>query len=181
MVLAGYARPDATGARCDGESEIDMMRFEWADVSGPGATIWNDAELDEVSEDGNEPGTVGVSMDTGSNGVMLYGAPEDLIAWAEDLAKRLRAGEGKSGFGEARQFVFMDGLHLVRDAEGDLWEAERLRHGHLLRDNSGYQIHDEGDGRELTGDTWQVMGRGRIGLADDGRGGFIVDTRKVVG
>lgn len=157
------------------------MRFEWADVSGPGATIWNDVELDEVSDDENEPGTVGVSMDTGSNGVMLYGDRDALIAWAEDVAKRLRAGEGASGFGEARQFVFQDGLHLVQDAEGVVWNAEQLRHGYLLRDNSGAFVDDEAEEwPELTGDTWQVMGRGRIGQADNGQGGFIVDTRKVI-
>jgi hypothetical protein len=145
--------------------------FEWADVDGRSAWILNDAELAGYSEDEVEPGTVGVSMMTGSDGVMLWGTRLGMIAWAEDLLTRLTAGEGMSGFGEPREFVFSDELHLVTDEDGYGWDAEQLHQGHVLRDNSG----EVSDPAELTGDRWQVMSRGRIG-----RGGFVVPTRKVV-
>jgi hypothetical protein len=178
MVLAGFARRDATGAWCvRGDGVIAMStRFEWADVDGRSAWILNDAELAEYSEDEVEPGTVGVSMMTGSNGVMLWGTRLGMIAWAEDLLTRLTAGEGTSGFGELREFAFSDGLHLVTDEDGDVWDAEQLHQGHVLRDNSGAVE----TGEELTGDRWQVMAPGRIGITADGRGGFIVPTRKVL-
>jgi hypothetical protein len=154
-----------------------MGHFEWADVDGRTAQILNDVELAEYSEDGMEPGTVGVAAMTGSDGAMLWGTRDGLIRWAEDVARRLRNGEGTSGYGEPREFVFSDGLHLVTDEEGHVWEAEHLREGHVLRDNSG----EAGPWDYLTGDRWQVMSAGRIGLTADGRGGFIVPTRKVIG
>jgi len=183
MVVAGVTRPRATGARSvRREREIDMgMRFEWADVSGPGAEIWSDVELDDVSEVEVEPGTVGVSMDTGSNGIMLWGKPENVADWAEDLARRLRAGEGKSGYGEAREFVLPGRFFLVQDAEGNVYDAEQLDTHHQLRDNSTVPGVCGGDWPELVGDTWQVMAPGRIGISAEGQAGFIVPTRKVIG
>lgn len=152
------------------------MDFEWADVDGRKAWILNDVALSEYSETEVKPGEVGVAMSTGSDGTMLWGTAEGMLAWAEDLVRRLRAGEGVSGYGEPREFVFSDGLHLVCDEDGDVWDAEQLYKGLVLRDNSG----EVGDRSELTGDRWRVMSEGRIGLTADGRGGFIVPTRKVI-
>jgi len=157
------------------------MNFEWADVNrGDKAEIYNDVALGEHSEDEVEPGTVGVSMDTGSNGIMLWGKPEDLADWAEDLARRLRAGEGKSGYGEAREFVFLDRFHLVQVADGDVYDAGQLDAHHQLRDNSGAPVGEDEDLPVLEGDTWQVMAPGEVGVAADGQAGFIVPTRKVI-
>ena len=162
---------------------MDMgMRFEWADVNrGDKAEIYNDVELAEHSDDEVEPGTVGASMDTGTNGVMLWGKPEDLADWAEDLARRLRAGEGKSGYGEVREFVFPDRFWLVQVADGDEYEARQLDTHHQLRDNSGAPVGKDEDLPELEGDTWQVMASGQTGIAANGQAGFIVPTRKVIG
>lgn len=154
--------------------------FEWVEAGR--MTIWPDVDLGEVSEDEIRPGQIGVSLDTGSNGIMIYSDSRDeLIAMAADLIDRLKAGEGASGWGEEREFVFTDGDHLVQDQEGDVFEAGRLTVGMWLRDNSGAAVN--GDGAPLPileGDTWQVMSPGEDGRAKDGQAGFIVRARKVL-
>lgn len=153
--------------------------YMWAGV-GPDAQIHNDRDLFEASEDGDiEPGTVGVSMADGSDGVMLYGDRERLIDWAENLAQRLRAGEGASGYGEERMFLFTGADHELRDADGDIVTAGGLYVGHELRGNSGEG--NEADGwPELTGDTWMVTEPGKPGEIADGVAGFVVTARKVL-
>ncbi len=71
------------------------MRFEWADFKN--AEIWSSDELREIADDdhGLHGDVVGVSLDTGSNGVMLWGTRAQAIAFAENLLARLYAGEGK--------------------------------------------------------------------------------------
>jgi hypothetical protein len=156
--------------------------FEWADVDGRRkADIWNDVELTLVSDASKiEPGTIGVSMDTGSDGVMLWGTQKNLLAWAENVVARLRAGEGKSGYGEAREFVFADRFYLVQDADGEVYEAGQLNELYRLRDNSADAGEDPDSWPALQGDTWQVMGPGAPGVASNGQVGFVVHTRKVI-
>lgn len=151
-------------------------RFEWADVTaGSRATIWTDGELLEVSEDGAAPDEVGVSMTTGSNGIMLYGQRDDMLAWAEGLVARLRAGEGRSQLGEVKEFRFQDRLHRVRLASGSEYQAEALEPGDEIRDNAGAPAVD-GELPEPEGRTWRVMKAGQYTS-----GGYVVVTRQVLG
>lgn len=72
-----------------------MSRFEWAGFKRP--KIWSSDELRELtdSEHGLRGDVVGVSVMTGSDGLMLYGPREQAIEWAERLLARLWAGEGR--------------------------------------------------------------------------------------
>lgn len=83
-----------------------MARFEWAnvDVDACGrlterarAEIHTSDGLREIGDDGEQGpfgDVVGVSVRTGSDGVMLWGPREALLTWAQDVVDRLRAGEG---------------------------------------------------------------------------------------
>lgn len=155
------------------------MSFEWADVDRA-ATIWRDVDLVEVSDDDVTPGTIGVSADTGSNGIMLWGERQDLITWLEDAARRLRGGEGMSGYGEEREFVLPGRTFTLQDADGELFEGWQVSVGCVLPDNATPVVEDGQAWPEPAGDRWRVMDEPRIGQAADGRVGLVIRTRKVI-
>lgn len=72
-----------------------MSRFEWAGFKRP--KIWSSDELRELTDSHHDlhGDVVGVSVMTGSDGLMLYGPREQAIEWAERLLARLWAGEGR--------------------------------------------------------------------------------------
>lgn len=72
-----------------------MMRFEWVSPSGANdGTVFGTEDLAEVSEDGARAGQIGITLDTGSNGIMIYGDRRTLILWLAGMQARLAAGEG---------------------------------------------------------------------------------------
>lgn len=151
------------------------MQFEWADA-GP-MTIWNDARLQEVSDDEVRPGEIGVSLDTGSNGIMIWGERDALIQMAEDLAQRLRAGEGASRYGEERAFVLAGPGQEVSDPDGDVYEAEQLSKGDLFRENFTEQV--AGLFVPPAGDLWEVTAPGRYSQTSEGVG-YVIHARRVI-
>jgi hypothetical protein len=71
------------------------MKFEWASPTGANdGHVYGTEELAEVSEDGARPREIGISLDTGSNGIMIHGRRQDLILWLAGMQARLEAGEG---------------------------------------------------------------------------------------
>lgn len=72
------------------------FRLERVADAAPGAKIWNDAELAEVSGEEIDLGAVGVSITRDNGDALVWDSCEEAIAWAEDLVRRLRAGEGRS-------------------------------------------------------------------------------------
>jgi hypothetical protein len=71
------------------------MKFEWASPAGANdGHVYGTEELAEVSEDGAEAREIGISLDTGSNGIMIHGKRQDLILWLAGMQARLQAGEG---------------------------------------------------------------------------------------
>jgi hypothetical protein len=151
--------------------------FVW--VAAGTFTISNDIALREMGDDPVEQGEIGLSLTTGDNVVEIYGQRDAHIAMLEDALTRLKAGEGASGWGEEREFVFADKLAYARDVDGDDYEAGQLDEEFQLRDNS-IEAAVEGSGLELTGDTWQVMGPGEIRRDANGQVEFVVKTRKVL-
>lgn len=71
-------------------------RYEWATIAGPTADIVDADELRDIADDPTEftDQTIGVRTMTGSDGVMLCGDRAKIIQWADNLAIRLRRGEG---------------------------------------------------------------------------------------
>jgi hypothetical protein len=71
------------------------MQFEWASPTGASdGCVYGTEELAEVSEDGAQAREIGISLDTGSNGIMIYGQRQELILWLAGMLARLKAGEG---------------------------------------------------------------------------------------
>jgi hypothetical protein len=71
--------------------------YEWVDVPDHAAgQIMSAAEMRaEADDDGGLTGdVVGVCATTGSDGAILWGPRETVIAWAADVVRRLRNGEG---------------------------------------------------------------------------------------
>ena len=74
-----------------------MSHYEWADVPASAAgQIMSSDKLREIADDdyGLYGDVVGVAVMTGSDGALLWGERSTMIAWAEDLVRRLRAMEG---------------------------------------------------------------------------------------